>query len=140
MHNDRNTCIATELWRNLEPVGPGNFQGGRDNWTIKRTQASAFQWSNPCALNVDKDNDDADDDADDDWAGRNEKRAGPSNGKVKGVRAIKKFDYLATSDVELSVAALALGDQPIVRPGRCTLLLLLALLVMLVLSVVSGLA
>lgn len=50
---------------------------------------------------------------------------------------------LATSDVELTVAALAMGDQPIVRPGRRSLLLVvlvvLVVLLVLVLSVVSGL-
>lgn len=78
--------------------------------------------------------DDDKDDNDDDWVDRNER-----DGRIEaeGVGAIKKFDYLATSDVELSVAALALGDQSIVRPGRCTLLLLLVLLLV---SVVSGLA
>lgn len=54
--------------------------------------------------------------------------------------AIKKFDYLATSDVELALASLAMGDQTIVGPGRRILLLVLALLVVLALSVVSGLA
>lgn len=52
--------------------------------------------------------------------------------------AIKKFDYLTTSDVELTVAALAMGDQAIVRPGRRTLLLVVLVLLVL-LSVVSGL-
>lgn len=78
--------------------------------------------------------DDDKDDNDDDWVDRNER---DGRIEVEGVGAIKKFDYLATSDVELSVAALALGDQSIVRPGRCTLLLLLVLLLV---SVVSGLA
>jgi len=55
----------------------------------------------------------------------------------EGVRAIKKFDYLATSHVELTVTSLALGDQPIVRPGYRALLQRQLLLL---LSVVSGLA
>lgn len=62
----------------------------------------------------------------------------------EGVGAIKKFDYLTTSEVEHTVATLAMGDQPIVCPGRRTLLLLLVLLLLLLLllklSVVSGFA
>lgn len=65
---------------------------------------------------------------------REKERGGES---YESVRAIKKFDYLATSHVELTAAPLALGDHPIICPGyrallQCRLLLLL--------SVVSGLA
>lgn len=56
----------------------------------------------------------------------------------EGVGAIKKFDYLATSHVELTTAPLALGDQPIVCPGYRAFLQ--RLLLLLLLSVVSGLA
>jgi hypothetical protein len=57
------------------------------------------------------------------------------------VRAIKKFDYLATSHVELTAAPLALGDHPIICPGyRALLQCRLLLLLLLQLSVVSGLA
>ena len=77
--------------------------------------------------------------------GRREGRIGRrTRRKEAGILGpIKKFDYLATSDVELTVAALAMGDQPIVRPGRRSLLLVvlvvLVVLLVLVLSVVSGL-
>lgn len=65
---------------------------------------------------------------------RKSEREGES---YEGVRAIKKFDYLATSHVELTTASLALGDHPIICPGYQTLLQCRLLLL---LSVVSGLA
>jgi len=66
--------------------------------------------------------------------GKRERERGMS---YEGVGAIKKFDYLATSHVELTAAPFALGDQPIVRP--CYRALLQSRLLLL-LSVVSGLA